>query len=74
MLFPFQTLYYTKQPKKENVKKRWNEKLTGHMNANITHEKAPERLMNKPNLGILWAKIPDIIIMIVLKIMFFKYG
>ena len=29
------------------------------MNANITHEKAPERLMNKPNLGILWAKIPD---------------
>ena len=53
MLFPFQTLYYTKQPKKENVKKRWNEKLTGHMNANITHEKAPERLMNKPNLGIL---------------------
>ena len=48
--------------------------LTGHMNARITQENAPERLMNKPNLGMLWANIPDIMIMIVLKIMFFTYG
>ena len=44
------------------------------MKARITHEKAPERLINKPNLGILYAKIPDIMIMIVRKIMFLTYG
>ena len=44
------------------------------MNARITHEKAPERLMNKPNLGMLCAIIPDITIIIVRKIMFFRYG
>ena len=44
------------------------------MNARITHEKAPERLMNKPNLGITYAKIPDIMIITVRKIMFFTYG
>ncbi len=40
------------------------------MNARITHENAPERLINKPNLGIIYARIPDIMIIIVLKIMF----
>ena len=27
-------------------------KLTGHMKAKMTHEKAPVKLINKPNLGI----------------------
>jgi hypothetical protein len=48
--------------------------LTGHMKARITQENAPERLMNKPNFGMLCANIPDIMIIKVLKIMFFTYG
>ena len=44
--------------------------LTGKINAKAVHAKAPVRLMNRPNLGIMVALIPTPITIIVRKIIF----
>ena len=48
--------------------------IIGKTNAKPVHAKAPERLMKRPNLGMIYAKTALIITINVLKTMFFMYG